>query len=422
MTVPAWLKGAAPALTLLGLAAVILGGLTLSAPEPSKSPEPPPPLAISGTEAAPGTHAPRLRLYGAVEARQHSTLRAQVTADIRAIHVAPGHRVDAGAVLITLDDREAQLTVARAEATLKAAEARRALLETTARALKARAAEEAGLLALAERRWARTQQLHRQGMLSDSERDSVETALREARLRHSQNQEAVDRIPFQQAEGDAAVADAAAQRALAQRALESHVVRAPFPGPVESLAVGLGERVSGGAALLTLSDESALEVRATVASARYHALSEALAQGERLLANAQLGGQALALTLTRLAGQQRADGTAFDAYFSFVSTVPPGAEGQNLRLDLALPAVPNSVVLPATAVFDQRRIYRVVDGQLEALPAQILGDGPGAGGLDELVVQVPGLTPGDAVMTSQHPRAAPGLRVEITQEPATPTA
>ncbi len=422
MTVPAWLKGAAPALTLLGLAAVILGGLTLSAPEPSKSPEPPPPLAISGTEAAPGTHAPRLRLYGAVEARQHSTLRAQVTADIRAIHVAPGQRVDAGAVLITLDDREAQLTVARAEATLKAAEARRALLETTARALKARAAEEAGLLALAERRWARTQQLHRQGMLSDSERDSVETALREARLRHSQSQEAVDRIPFQQAEGDAAVADAAAQRALAQRALESHVVRAPFPGPVESLAVGLGERVSGGAALLTLSDESALEVRATVASARYHALSEALAQGERLLANAQLGGQALALTLTRLAGQQRADGTAFDAYFSFVSTVPPGAEGQNLRLDLALPAVPNSVVLPATAVFDQRRIYRVVDGQLEALPAQILGDGPGVGGLDELVVQVPGLTPGDAVMTSQHPRAAPGLRVEITQEPATPTA
>jgi multidrug efflux pump subunit AcrA (membrane-fusion protein) len=422
MTVPAWLKGAAPALTLLGLAAVILGGLTLSAPEPSKSPEPPPPLAISGTEAAPGTHAPRLRLYGAVETRQHSTLRAQVTADIRAIHVAPGQRVDAGAVLITLDDREAQLTVARAEATLKAAEARRALLETTARALKARAAEEAGLLALAERRWARTQQLHRQGMLSDSERDSVETALREARLRHSQNQEAVDRIPFQQAEGDAAVADAAAQRALAQRALESHVVRAPFPGPVESLAVGLGERVSGGAALLTLSDESALEVRATVASARYHALSEALAQGERLLANAQLGGQALALTLTRLAGQQRADGTAFDAYFSFVSTVPPGAEGQNLRLDLALPAVPSSVVLPATAVFDQRRIYRVVDGQLEALPAQILGDGPGAGGLDELVMQVPGLTPGDAVMTSQHPRAAPGLRVEITQEPATPTA
>jgi multidrug efflux pump subunit AcrA (membrane-fusion protein) len=422
MTVPAWLKGAAPALTLLGLAAVILGGLTLSAPEPSKSPEPPPPLAISGTEAAPGTHAPRLRLYGAVETRQHSTLRAQVTADIRAIHVAPGQRVDAGAVLITLDDREAQLTVARAEATLKAAEARRALLETTARALKARAAEEAGLLALAERRWARTQQLHRQGMLSDSERDSVETALREARLRHSQNQEAVDRIPFQQAEGDAAVADAAAQRALAQRALESHVVRAPFPGPVESLAVGLGERVSGGAALLTLSDESALEVRATVASARYHALSEALAQGERLQANAQLGGQALALTLTRLAGQQRADGTAFDAYFSFVSTVPPGAEGQNLRLDLALPAVPNSVVLPATAVFDQRRIYRVVDGRLEALPAQILGDGPGAGGLDELVVQVPGLTPGDAVMTSQHPQAAPGLRVEITQEPATPTA
>lgn len=422
MTVPAWLKGATPALTLLGLAALVLGALTLSAPEPSKRPEPPPPLTISGTEATPGTHAPRLRLYGAVETRQHSTLRAQVTADIRAIHVAPGQRVGKGAVLITLDNREAQLTLARADAALKAAEARRALLETTARALRERAAEEAGLLALAERRWSRTQHLHGQGMLSDSERDSVETALREARLRHSQNRETLDRLPHQQAELDAAVAEAAAQRALAQRDLDSHVVRAPFPGPVESLAVGLGERVSGGAPLLTLSDESALEVRATVASARYRALSEALAQGQHLSATAQLRGQPLTLTLTRLAGQQRADGAAFDAYFSFASAIPPGAEGQNLRLDLALPAVPNSVVLPATAVFEQRRIYRVVDGQLEALPAQILGDGPGAGGLDELVVQVPGLSPGDAVMTSQHPRAAPGLRVEITQETASPTA
>ena len=422
MTVPAWLKGATPALTLLGLAALALGALSLSAPEPSKRPEPPPPLAISGSEAMPGTHAPHLRLYGAVETRQHSTLRAQVTADIQAIHVAPGQRVGKGTVLITLDNREAELALARADATLKAAEARRALLETTARALRERAAEEAGLLALAERRWARTQHLHRQGMLSDSERDSVETALREARLRHSQNRETLDRLPYQQAELDAAVADAAAQRALAQRDLDSHVVRAPFPGPVESLAVGLGERVSGGAPLLTLSDESALEVRATVASARYRALSEALSQGQRLRAKTLLRGQPLELTLIRVAGSQRADGTAFDAYFSFASVIPPGAEGQNLRLDLTLPAVPNSVVLPATAVFEQRRIYRVVDGQLEALPAQILGDGPGAGGLDELVVQVPGLSPGDAVMTSQHPRAAPGLRVEITQETASPTA
>jgi len=422
MTVPAWLKGATPALTLLGLAALVLGALALSAPEPSKRPEPPPPLAISGTEATPGTHAPRLRLYGAVETRQHSTLRAQVTADIRAIHVAPGQRIGKGAVLITLDDREAQLTLARADATMKAAKARRALLETTARALRERAAEEAGLLALAERRWSRTQHLHGQGMLSDSERDGVETALREARLRHSQNRETLDRLPHQQAELDAAVAEAEAQRALAQRDLDSHVVRAPFPGPVESLVVGLGERVSGGAPLLTLSDESALEVRATVASARYRALSEALAQGQHLQATAQLRGQPLTLTLTRLAGQQRADGTAFDAYFSFTSAIPPGAEGQNLRLDLALPAVPNSVVLPATAVFEQRRIYRVVDGQLEALPAQILGDGPGAGGLDELVVQVPGLSPGDAGMSSQHLRAAPGLRLEMTQEAASPTA
>ena len=422
MTVPAWLKGATPALTLLGLAALALGALSLSSPEPSKRPEPPPPLAISGSEAMPGTHAPHLRLYGAVETRQHSTLRAQVTADIQAIHVAPGQRVGKGTVLITLDNREAELALARADATLKAAEARRALLETTARALRERAAEEAGLLALAERRWARTQHLHRQGMLSDSERDSVETALREARLRHSQNRETLDRLPYQQAELDAAVADAAAQRALAQRDLDSHVVRAPFPGPVESLAVGLGERVSGGAPLLTLSDESALEVRATVASARYRALSEALSQGQRLRAKTLLRGQPLELTLIRVAGSQRADGTAFDAYFSFASVIPPGAEGQNLRLDLTLPAVPNSVVLPATAVFEQRRIYRVVDGQLEALPAQILGDGPGAGGLDELVVQVPGLSPGDAVMTSQHPRAAPGLRVEITQEAAAPTA
>ena len=422
MTVPAWLKSATPALTLLGLAVLALGTLSLSAPEPSKSHAPPEPLAISGAEAAPGTHAPHLRLYGAVETRQHSTLRAQVTANIRAIHVAPGQQVGIGAVLITLDNREAELALARADATLKAAVARRALLETTARALRERAAEEAGLLALAERRWTRAQHLHGQGMLSDSERDSVETGLREARLRHSQNRETLDRLPYQEAELDAAVADAAAQRALALRDLESHVVRAPFPGPVESLAVGLGERVSGGAPLLTLSDESALEVRATVASARYRALSEALAQGQHLRAKAQLRGQPLELTLTRLAGQQRADGTAFDAYFSFTSAIPPGAEGQNLRLDLALPAVPNSVVLPATAVFEQRRIYRVVDGRLEALPARVLGDGPGAGGLDELVVQVPGLSPGDAVMTSQHPRAAPGLRVEITQAAASPTA
>jgi RND family efflux transporter MFP subunit len=179
-------------------------------------------VAIATAPAASVHFYPERDAPAAAVARNESRLGAEIAARIAAIPVEVGQTVARGAVVVQLDDADAKLAVAQAEATLNSAKAR---------------------LALADSQLARARDLQKQEFISPEALSQRETETAVVR---------------------AEVATAEASLRSAQRLLEKTVVRAPFAGVVMSRPGQVGEIAQPGAPLLVLKDAAPPEVTSPI--------------------------------------------------------------------------------------------------------------------------------------------------------------
>ena len=198
-----------PTFALLAVASLVLPALLQAAT----------PVAVAMPQT--GQASQDLSLSGSLTPRQASRLSPQVAGLVAEMRVDAGDAVDAGAVLVRLDARTAQLEEARARAVL--GEARAALVE-------ARRLRDEGRRLL-ERR-----------VLPDSEVQAREAGAQLA---------------------EATVARAQAELAIARERVAQHEMRAPFTGVVSRRLAEAGEWVGTGTPVLELVavDDLWLDVR-----------------------------------------------------------------------------------------------------------------------------------------------------------------
>lgn len=235
-----------------------------------------------GTAPAAGVHIfPEREAPATVLARNESRLGAEIAARIAAIPVAVGQTVARGAVVVMLDDADARLAVAQAEAALQSARAR---------------------LGLAESQLARARELHAQAFISAEALAQRETEIAVVR---------------------AEVATAQAALAAAQRTLEKTVVRAPFTGVVTGRPGQVGEIAQPGAALVVLQDAAAPEVASPIPA------SLAASLGAKTAFEFFADGAAYPLRLLRLSPAVQASTRTREARLAFAGKAPPaGTEGR----------------------------------------------------------------------------------------------
>ena len=165
---------------------------------------------------------PRLSAPALVVSPQAADLSAQVTAQVAEIHADVGTEVAAGDLLVALDCRDYELSVAMAQARLKSTAARRDLAANQDR---------------------RASQLLKQKLTSE---DSAETSA----------------ANLAAASGD----HLSAKAALAQARLDQSRcdIRAPYPGTISARYVAEGQLASAGNALVRIVNHQDLEVAAQV--------------------------------------------------------------------------------------------------------------------------------------------------------------
>jgi len=168
----------------------------------------PPAVPVALAEAEAGTVQERIEAVGTTLARQAVDIVPLVSGRVVEIAFSPGARVEAGELLVRLDDAAERAAVAEAEAALRAAE-----------------------LALQ-----RARRLRETNAVAQATVDDLEAAYEGARAR-------LDR----------------AQNALAER-----TVRAPFAGVVGFRGVDVGARVDNDTVLTTLDDLAEIEIEFSV--------------------------------------------------------------------------------------------------------------------------------------------------------------
>ena len=135
-----------------------------------------------------------------------------------------------------------------------------------------------------------------------------------------------------------------------------------------------------------------------------------------LAASTQLEGHTLPLKLKRLAGDAADARGGIDGLFAFshdsVKGAPTAALGRPLTITLTLPAQPQLLALPATALHGLNRLYRIdAEDHLPRVDAHIVGEAID-GDQSLLLLRADSLTGGERIMTTQLPQAIVGLPVD----------
>ena len=342
----------------------------------------------------PADHRPLLALFGRVEAPDRVRAAAPVAGRLLQVAVRDGERVEAGALLARMDPRDLEPRLAQARAEMAREQLK---LEHDREALK----QERALLDLAETALGRADKVQSQRLGTAADVDQAREQLARARLAVTLREQAI-------AEHPARLAVLEAKLAEAERDAARGEVVAPFAARIGVVEAAAGDQVQPNQTILTLYPHDGLYLRAKIPGDRSEELRAALARGERPSARARHAGRTFGATLDRLAGE--ADARGVDALLR----LEPDADlpvGAFVDLTLERPVAADTVALPFAALNGGERIYAVVDGRLQAVPIERVGE-TGEGSQSKVLVRGAGLGPGTRVMVTHLPNAVDGLKVQ----------
>jgi RND family efflux transporter MFP subunit len=320
-------------LTILGLGLAGCGRHEApKAAEPAASPA----KDVKTVEVVRSGGAGEVAVPGAVRARQHAALSARMPASVTELPYEEGQRVQAGAVVVRLDDLALRAAVAAAEAALKAVQSD---LE-------------------------RTKALLEKGAATPRELEQM----------------------------TAAASGAQAQLTGAKDNLSYAALRAPFAGRVASRRVNLGDVVNPGMPLIEIEGEGGLELSATVESE----IAATLRPGSKI--RAIVDGQAGPLTATVVAVAPSGDATTHR--FEVKADLPGASglrAGLFARLLIPGVVADPRITVPADALFERgglTGLFTVSEGK-----ARLRWVAKGAREGDTVEIRA-GVEPGERVVLS----------------------
>jgi len=355
---------------------------------------------------------PELRLFGRVETPRHAQLTAAVSATVNAVKVREGELVEQGQILVMLDDSDEMLRAQQRAADVTEAQA--ALESTRHQQVVDQAVlehmRELHQLTLAKRD--RLRKLQQKNLVARDLLDDTGAAVARQAIELAEQQLKVDNHPQRLAIAQVTLERAQALLAEQELRVARTTVVAPFRGKVSSVSVSPGDRVGDGNVLLAIYDTQALQVRVTIPNASIEAIKLALASGDTVVARYGEN-QSRLLQLGQLAAAVDSGRAGVDALFEVSANGDMLELGRALDVTVVLPALQQVTSIPVQSLYGNNRVYTVVDGRLQGVEVQTLGQRRDADGQLQLLVRATDASLGDEMLTTSLPQASTGLRVSV---------
>lgn len=404
------------ALTPLVLISLGIGALLLFK---ANRPQTPPPKSIEKSwvvDVAPVTArslSPTLTLYGRLESPHESRLTATVDADVNQVKIFEGETVTAGQVLIYLDDRDVRLLLAQRIAELAEIEALIGSEKERYKYDQEALAHEKELVRYAQRQVNRQKNLAKSKIGTELGFDEAKQVLEKqalvVRSREYSIRDHHSRLQKLTARQNRAIA----QRDQAKLDLERTRVTAPFAGRVTAVHVAPGDHVKKGGATVDLYDLRRVEVRAQIPTRYVSAFRNAVKHNQSLAAHFKLNENDFLLHLDRLSGRVQKGQGGVDALFIVESEFAVFEMGATVTLLVSLPTQAKVIALPYSAIYDNDRVYKLVEDRMRRVPIVRIGEWTDGDGENYVLVRSKELNKDDQVIISQLPNAIEGLKVRV---------
>lgn len=403
-------------LAIIGIAVLVFVLLVKTKPDAKPIEKQEKAWTVSAVAVEPVSAAPTLALYGKVDSLWSSSLTAAVAAEVRAVEVIEGDSVAQGALLLMLDDSDAQLDLTQKEADVREAEAILAAQESRHQADLKNLPKEQKLLELTRNEVSRLEGLVKKQVSSQSTLDTARQNVKRQEISVTKIQQSISEHDSKMAEYSARLARSSALKDKAQLSLDRTRIKAPYNARVAKILVSPGQRVRVGDALLEVYDTDAMIFRAVLPEPYLSAISSARRSGSVLTVKGLLDGEEVRATLLSMAAETSQSGGGVEGLFKLEAVGTELQKGRLTRLDLTLPVQDRLVSLPQEAVYGQDQVYRVnKENRLALLKVERVGESTGPDGISQVLVRSPELQPGDRVLTTQLPSAVEGLLVKVVE-------
>lgn len=406
-------RGKRTAVSAIFLLIAALASLSIFATGPDSEPEIRTEKAwpVSVLKIRPATLQPSFTAYGRIESSNVAHLRTDVSAEVSAVHVKEGDWARKGQTLITLNDRELQLRLLERRAELAQLEASLKSIRIESQLMEESTSHYQSMQQVAQNKLKRHQDLVARRLISQELLDEITAQASQVHIQYQTHMRSLADFPNRLAGIDAAIARA---RALVQQAeldIEKTQILAPFSGPILGVFVAPGDRSNLGAVLADIADATNFEVRVQVPERYGSRLHANLLHTRSITARTAHG---LSLRLSRLSSQVKQGQSGLDAFFELEvhSGTPATAMGRLLELSITLPEENDVVALPVQSIYENDRIYAVKDNRLESITIERVGETHTSDGQYRVLVRSPELSAGQAIITTQLPKAIGGLLVE----------
>lgn len=316
-------------------------------------------------------------VIGRFVTRNSGNIAARISGPVERVHVQVGDHVNAGDVLVELDDKRFVLAIARWKA----------LIEIDAAAVRTAEADIA----------IKQVQFDRQERLRGS------SAYSGARLEDSRAELA--RAKSELAQKKAFVVRAQADLAIAEADLADTRIRAPYSGTVIVRHAQPGAYLVAGGPVVTLLDDTALEIEADVPSTRV----EGLKPGRAL--TARMGGKTLPVEVRSVIPDENPATRTRAVRFIMTAETPAGAaQNQAVTVDVPVSDRRKIVSVHKDAVIQSPAgpvVFVVREGKAMPQPVTL---GPAVGSRLEVLG---GLNDGDQTVVRGNERLQPGQPVSF---------
>ncbi len=356
-----------------------------------------PPVAVEAVVVQPVDFPLRAEATGTLAPWRQTEVSAEISGRVVERRVDEGDRVAAGQVLVVLDDAEARLALAEAEAALLKARSEYAVQLSQS----GTAGIDSTRLAEARQAWQAAQEAYARGEIDEAALDAARQRYEALLLLSGAQREAVRRVVTGLAEAEQRVARARLQLNRAR-------IRAPFAGRVADLQVEVGQHVGPGQVLMRLLDDRRMKVEVDVLEADLVHIRSGASAWVRLPA----------LGDTVVAGVVHTVNPRIDPKTGAgrVTVAVPNPEGRLLAgmfayVALETRTLPDRLVVPAEAVLVRQGrdlVFVIRNGRAQWT---YVTTGPRSG---DHVVLLDGVAPGDTVAVSGHHALAHDAPVEVT--------
>jgi HlyD family secretion protein len=399
---------------LVGACFISTGTIMATAPQhdPSVLDEKSWPISRAITETQ--TLSPELALFGRVETPRHAKLSAAISAEVTQLHIAEGQRVSQGQLLLSLDAAEQELLLQQRSADLEDSEAQLQLVLRDIKTDREVLRHMQNLHDLTKAKADRLQTLNSKKLIATEKLEDTLQEVSRQGIQLARQQAQVDNNPHRQSQAEAAVSLNLARLDNQQINVQRTEIRAPFDGRVSSLNVSPGDRVQLGQILLSVYDSNALQVRVSIPSSAIEIMKEALTNGEAI--GASVDEQQLFATLTALASEVSRGKSGVDGLFTVADTDGILELGRAVELTIIMPPIESVIALPLQSVYDNKRVFTINEGRLRSVEVAPIGQRVNAQGKLEILVKENTLKSGVAILASNLPKAASGLKVKVIND------